>query len=368
VKVQQGNLPAAEFQLEFLKRLQRIVSDGKFTATYKFALLQALADIAVEAGKDDIGELTFSTTLIAEKFLDYYWRQSEHYPVIGGDPKILRQNSKGQAQVLSIINGIRSQGFRTLGEARKSLNWNRATIQVRAIVEDKPLRHLQVVGRTLDPFFYRPLRSGTHEIALQSGVDVCFRLFHPLVLELARGGWLRQIRTINAQDLPETVGLYEFCFGNDRQPLAVYRGLLEDIQKGVCFYCGGGLTNPEVDHFIPRVSYPVDLAHNFVLADKGCNNQKRDFLAVEYFHKKWQGRNREHTTRLRKYFDDNALPHNLTASEQIADWAYGRAGNLGVKFWSPKGWKPEFAGYSETTIEHGMSRAAEPNARREKDN
>lgn len=40
--------PTPEDQVEFLQNLQRLLSEGLFTATYKYALLLALADIAVE--------------------------------------------------------------------------------------------------------------------------------------------------------------------------------------------------------------------------------------------------------------------------------------------------------------------------------
>jgi hypothetical protein len=47
--------PTAEKQLKFLTNLQRLLAEGQFTATYKYALLLALADIAVETD-DDSGE------------------------------------------------------------------------------------------------------------------------------------------------------------------------------------------------------------------------------------------------------------------------------------------------------------------------
>ena len=52
--------PSAEAQLAFLAKLQRLFSEGDFTATYKFALLIALADLAVELGADDGAELALS--------------------------------------------------------------------------------------------------------------------------------------------------------------------------------------------------------------------------------------------------------------------------------------------------------------------
>jgi hypothetical protein len=41
-------LPDEREQLRFLFKIQRLLGEGSFTASYKFALLNALADIAVE--------------------------------------------------------------------------------------------------------------------------------------------------------------------------------------------------------------------------------------------------------------------------------------------------------------------------------
>ena len=54
--------PSAEEQLAFLSKIQRLYAEGDFTATYKFALLVALADLAVELGHDDGAELPLGST------------------------------------------------------------------------------------------------------------------------------------------------------------------------------------------------------------------------------------------------------------------------------------------------------------------
>ncbi len=66
--------PTPEFQIRFLTDMQRLLSEGLFVATYKYALLLALADICVEHGKDDDASLELPTRVIAEKFIRYYWR------------------------------------------------------------------------------------------------------------------------------------------------------------------------------------------------------------------------------------------------------------------------------------------------------
>ncbi len=68
--------PTSEQEVEFLVNLQRLLTEGQFVATYKYALLMALADIAVEEGTDAGAPLAISTRAIAEKFILYYWRQS----------------------------------------------------------------------------------------------------------------------------------------------------------------------------------------------------------------------------------------------------------------------------------------------------
>jgi hypothetical protein len=63
--------PSAESQVEFLTKLQRLLSEGQFVATYKFALLQAIADLAVEHGDDLGGPLEVGIDAIAGKFVRY---------------------------------------------------------------------------------------------------------------------------------------------------------------------------------------------------------------------------------------------------------------------------------------------------------
>jgi 5-methylcytosine-specific restriction endonuclease McrA len=83
---------------------------------------------------------------------------------------------------------------------------------------------------------------------------------------------------LNGDLLGETTDLREFLFGAERSALAAARPVLMDLQRGKCFYCAKPIRSEgaEVDHFIPWAKYPADLAHNLVLADRGCNGKKRD--------------------------------------------------------------------------------------------
>jgi 5-methylcytosine-specific restriction endonuclease McrA len=105
---------------------------------------------------------------------------------------------------------------------------------------------------------------------------------HALVTDLVRGAWLRFVRQQNPGILGETTDLSEFLFDSERIALAVVRPVLMDLQRGRCFYCGDALRDGsvDVDHFIRWSRYSADLGHNFVLADRRCNNQKRDRIAA----------------------------------------------------------------------------------------
>jgi hypothetical protein len=40
--------PSPEYQIQFLVNVQRLLDEGLFVASYKFALLLSLADLAIE--------------------------------------------------------------------------------------------------------------------------------------------------------------------------------------------------------------------------------------------------------------------------------------------------------------------------------
>ena len=94
-----------EFQLAFLNKIQRLFAEGDFSASYKYALLIAIADIAVESGQDDDRPLTIPHRSLGEKFIELYWQQSAPFKGEG----VLIQNNASQAAVISQIAQFRSK-------------------------------------------------------------------------------------------------------------------------------------------------------------------------------------------------------------------------------------------------------------------
>lgn len=328
--------PSHKKQVEFLTNLQRLLAEGQFTATYKYALLLALADIAVEIGDDSGEPLTVSSRTIGDKFIHYYWRQVVPY-VPRSDPtagQILRQNTGDPPEIFKPILEARHH-FDSLAKAkRETKNWSKLTTKVSATVRKQPLWKLQTVGGSTFDFLYENCGKGT-SIELRAGVVFCLRQFYGLIGDLVRGAWLRYIRRHNHDLLGTTADLVEFMFGSERSDLSAIRGILEDVQACRCFYCEETMRRHtgHVDHFIPWSKYPLDLGHNFVLAHQKCNSKKADHLAAADFLAGWADRNQQHREQLAVEFCERGVLHDLPTSVRIASWAYETTFEAGGLTW-----------------------------------
>lgn len=324
--------PTAAEQIRFLQQLQRILSDGGFVATYKFALLHAIADLAVVRGDDTGDPLPLKTTEISEQLIELYWRQAAPFP--SANPTILSQNTGRQAAILTRIRSAREQYGGVLGRLKQNpAAWGRLLQQVDRTLCEMPLWKLQTVGREKLDFLYDNAGAG-QQIVLKPGVAFCFRAFYDLILDLVRGAWLRFVRSRNVEVLGSTVDLSAFLFGTERSSLAIFQPILTEIQKGACFYCGGRLqSGVAVDHFVPWSRYPIDLGHNFVLSHGSCNLNKSDHLAAERHLERWLDRNQVFGPDLEASFREQNVVHDASASRAVAHWAYSTADRLGSLVW-----------------------------------
>jgi hypothetical protein len=324
--------PAA--QIRFLQQIRRLLSDGSFVASYKFALLHAIADLVVIKGEEGGAELRLSTRELAEQVIVLYWRQSRPFPAPHSEPLVLQQNAGRQAKIISDVEKVQHQyGGSLAALQRRREEWSRLVGEVEATVQKMPLWKLQTVGDERLDFLYENLDRG-NQITLRPGVAYCLRTFYDLVTDLVRGAWLRYVRRYNASVLGESSELGSFLFGSERSNLAVYQPILMEVQRGLCFYCERALrTSGEVDHFVAWSRYPVDLGHNFVLADAACNRHKSDHLAAEPHLERWLLRNDLHHSTLLEAFGRAGVVHDRASSERVAQWAYAQAERIGLHGW-----------------------------------
>jgi hypothetical protein len=327
--------PSPQDQLIFLDHIQRLFDEGEFVATYKYALLLAITELAVELGADTGDTLDLFHTDIASKFLELYWRQVVPYRA-DEEGGVLIQNKGAQAAIIVLLQGLRAR-YGTLPKARASQEWRAAVGRTVSLLKVMPLGRLQVLRRQEVRFLYIP-GTGPY-IKLLPGVMFNLRRFHGLLQQLTRSAWTNHIRTNpkNAALLGDGNDLEEVLFGTDRASLALVRPVLQQMQSDTCFYCQRRLNEAgEVDHFIPWSRYPRDLGHNFVLAHKKCNLDKRDLLAATVHLEKWRNRNVTHGAVLKKELEGQFICDEPT-TVRVAQWSYEHGFATSSQSWQSTG-------------------------------
>ncbi len=325
--------PTAEEQLVFLRSLQRLLDEGSFVSSYKFALLHAIADLCLVQGDDSGAELELSTPEIAKQFVRLYWPQVAPF-VAGDDEQILSQNTGRQAAIVRELAERHNRYQGSLAELERSpADWDRVWRKIERTVKVMPLWKLQTVGSERLDFLYENVDAGG-VVRLEPGVAYCFRAFYPMVTDMIEGAWSHFVQRRNPRLLGQVVDLRSFLFGSKRSSLATYHPLLREVQEGRCFYCESEIKRGgDVDHFIPWRRYSLDLGHNFVLAHKGCNSSKSDLLAAEEHLERWAERSRNCREELEEGFDKRRILHDWPATRRIARWAYGQVRRAGGQVW-----------------------------------
>ena len=336
--------PSPEAQLTFLTKLQRLFAEGDFTATYKFALLIALADLAVEQGRDDGEAMRLSTRQIADKFVGLYWQQCTPYS--SGRPGtvtgILMQNAGSQAAVINLVVAFRERHPVSSPDAASLLGAEfRALISaVASVVSAQPLTYLQNMGGQTDPFLYEREHGG---IVLKPGVTYCLRRFQTLVQQLARSHWMDHVKRnrYNAPFLGDASDLEQYLFETSRQALGLIGVGLRKLTGQRCFYCESPVGDADVDHFIPFSLYPRDLVHNFVLTHGACNRSKSDTLAAKPHLERWIAFADQHSDDLTQIGSDAGVVGDISASRAVTTWSYKNALSGGALAWlRPKTYEP----------------------------
>jgi 5-methylcytosine-specific restriction endonuclease McrA len=300
----------AHRHLLLLERLQHLLRDSRYTTTYKFAVLHALCDLALEM---PVREQRVPLTQLAERVMELYWQQVIPFQAPSArKPVSLRQSTGGPAAVLQLVTSCRSAGIGRRGARSKADRQLDYTPMMLALLKKDVLRRLQP-GAT--PFLYR-MPIGRHELELCPGVADALRRFHGLLTDTIQARWTAWIEQRNPQ-VRGSDALREHLFGIDRIRLrAVVRPLLV-LQDGRCFYSGVRITDrtAEVDHVLPWSLTRNNSVGNLVLASKRANLSKGDGLPTAEEAKRWIERNRDHSDALARIAEAANLewrPEGLT--------------------------------------------------------
>jgi hypothetical protein len=330
------NRPSPAEQIRFIANIERLLADGSFVASYKYALLVSLVDLAIERGGDYSAELTLPVPAIAEKFIEVYWRQSVPYVAdeAGTGGVLLHQNKGTQAKAVLLLAQFRAHAS-TLPAARRSRHWATLVRRFARLLGAMPLWKLQRIGHEYVEFLYRR-GPQPDEITLLPGVASHLRQRAPLIRRLAQTEWLAFLlaRSQNRPVLGNAVGLSEFMFGNERAALGLRLAKpLASLQDDKCFYCRERASAPVVDHFIPWSLYPRDLAHNFVAAHAACNSRKSNLLGGELFLGQWAEFVDRRDADLSALGSEFGLLVDRPTSMAVARWSYEQAEQAGAEVW-----------------------------------
>ena len=260
-------------------------------------------------------------TDLAELVIESYWPQVRPY---GDDlPEHwyrLRQatserpqqpgSTDRQARIPRAVHRLRhaasGQGWTSPAQVRLGDPdaWQQTVGAVAEALAKQPIPRLQRPGTwtaaaTYTPFLYDDTDFGEHVTATQAltmgvtlrpGVAAALVRAAPLLRPAVEGAWTSMVADLNQLSRVEQA-LHGFLFGATRTNLEPVRTALLDLGVRDCFWCGARLrTDVHVDHVLPWAHFPNDALFNLVLADQGCNLDKRDVLVGPALLDRWVDR------------------------------------------------------------------------------
>ena len=144
--------------IRFAEKIIEILDEGRFSSTYKLAVLLALMDLCFEKNvASGMAPDSVTTRQLAEKIIEIYWPHTIDYPRTSGT---LRQNSGKQAEIPAAILSFRRDIARDpsiqLHRAKTGFadGYERLVRSVEWTLIEMPLPKLQTVGPSRTPFLY----------------------------------------------------------------------------------------------------------------------------------------------------------------------------------------------------------------------
>jgi 5-methylcytosine-specific restriction endonuclease McrA len=288
----------------FAEQVLELLDEGRYTATYKYAVLLALLDVCLERTQaSGSPPETVTTRQLADKIVEIYWPHTLPF-IARASLSVLRQNTRGQAEIVSAIVRFREKHapdpsvprWQSRTEAPDAYERLVRTVEWKLI--QMPLPRLQTMGPARQPFIYEinwddrtdrgevaryqagELSIFDNRVLLRPGVGEYLLQVNGLVRPLIQRRWAMMVAQLNHLEESQ---LEQFLFGVDRLQTGKIRAGLWEIQNRRCFYCERRITDPshgEVDHFVPWSRYHDDGLDNFVVADRACNGFKSSSLAA----------------------------------------------------------------------------------------
>ena len=244
----------------FAEKVLELLDEGRYTATYKYAVLLALIDVCLERTQASGAPPDLVTTRqLADKVVEIYWPHT--VPFAGHAPAaVLRQNTTGQAEIVSAITRFRERHApdpsvpRWQSRRAAPTAYERLVRLVEWKLIEMPLPRLQIMGRSQRPFIYEicwdqdveqrevtryqagEASTFDNRVLLKPGVGEYLLQLTGLLRPLIQRRWAAMVAQLNRLEESQ---LEVFLFGADRTQTARIRAGLWEIQGRRCFYCDG---------------------------------------------------------------------------------------------------------------------------------
>ena len=315
--------------------IERILSHGKKSSTYKLALLRAVVDIVIEqpAQEPRNGFHLIPVVEIARRFLAYYWKPALLQVPQGPGSKGSEPRGKGP-RIPRLLRELRDQGFMAarLDLAQEDMGSSVAEwlveipelppalldtlLELRGTILDQPLRYLPNLGSrraevlsvvtipradgtgapawTDDYEEHRKAAPGKRELRASSWLDLLSRERTFVVLSsrayeeiadlrfwlrdavLVR--WLKECQRFAGQEQPISIDVLQLKIpGRDQEVVEELKAIYWQAGLRSCLYSGRELGRSQhLDHVLPFSRFPVNLFWNLVPAQPALNLQKSD--------------------------------------------------------------------------------------------
>lgn len=298
--------------LVFAEKLLGLLDAGRYTATYKFAVLVAIIDECVSSVDDQgLPPTELSGFRIGRRVLELFWPQATAYrSSASAEPVVLRHSTQTNDLVSVITDYRRAHGFVagvSAEQARRRQPESMAALErrVATTVIRMPIPKLQRIatgaGFHEDRFLYdfgwpdevaeSRVRAADFDdtMHLRPGVGAWVVRLAGVLRPIVQQRWAAFVADRSRESV-EAAWLDEFLFGATRIGLDRIRDPLLEVQGHSCFYCGDRVPaagGAQVDHFLPWVRHPDNGLDNLVAAHARCNNNKRDTFASADHLRRW---------------------------------------------------------------------------------
>ena len=238
----------------FAEKVLELIDEGRYTATYKYALLLALMDVCLEHTQST-GDApqAVTTRQLADKLIELYWPHT--LPFVGSSQAtVLKQNTTGQAEIISAIVRFRERHApdpsvpRWESRIRAPAAYERLARLVEWKLIEMPLPRLQTMGQSHRPFVYEicwdqrvvqrevtayqrgAASAFDNRVMLKPGVGEYFLQLSGLLRPLIQRRWASMVAQLNRLEESQ---LETFLFGADRtRTVKIRSGLWESRSAG----------------------------------------------------------------------------------------------------------------------------------------